>query len=595
MKKKIFITILSLIALLFALTITSYAEKNVPEVTHTYYLVQSLDSEAAQGRENVVAIDSLIGKTASDSVSPFFGQFADGSHVEIILLENILVAPPDGSGILINTPITVTIKYNGFIHVIDNGNKYSGFCLRNAGATLRMIGTKAFDLNNGTEYSLTFKTPTGDIGKGTFKLNGCNADAYHYGKVYCWVFAGNTYAENVRSITGQELVFSEASASGTYEFKNCVSDSKQTAVGLEGQSGKTVKIDGGYYDGLTAFSVLTGSYTRNADINNGIYLNCWGITNQIWEFANCKINASLSTETGRTHFKFVDCTFKNDFTFANLGSDNGGSCYALVYTSATCDKAGTLTIYKNGNGNTPVTNDSKYPDSMVEEYVNQNQPQGHNYVQGEVNNNYCPMGFCYDATCSRCDFVGTLNWEDKEAELVTHNHEKIVSIEYRNGYFEIGTITYLCASEGCTSSANGSTSGSLIKWLGYSASNDGAQMCVGYELDQETIAIMSVINPKFEIGVCAAVETTIGSKAPLQMDENGSVIAPKKTIKAKLNDKTVNRIDMIIKGNFLSDHMQTKLLMSAYISNGSTICYAYREQGNATEIATITYAEMSNK
>ena len=596
--KKIFLILISLCILVFALAITSLAMENVPEVTHTYYLVQSLDSEAAQGKENVVAIDSLIGSTDANAESPFFKQFANGSHVELILAENILTAPASGTGILINTPITVTIKYNGFIHVIDNGANYTGICMRNSNASLRMIGTKAYDLDNGTNYSMTFNWPTGDIGKGNFNLNGCNADAYHYGKVYCWVFAGNVYAENVRSITGQEIVFTEGSASGTYEFKNCVATSKNTAIALQGQSGKTIKIDGGYCSKLTAFSVLTGSYVKNATIDGEVYMDCWSIEDQVWEFTNCTVN-KFRTSSGRTHFKLTDCTIKLkdeekiEGVFSGLGTDGGGACYALVYTSATCDKAGSLTIYKNGSNGLPVSNDSKYPDSMVEEYVAANPPLGHAYIQGELNNNYCPTGVCYDATCSRCDFAGTINWENPSAELIEHNHTTLTDIKYQNGYFEIGTIIYSCTGENCTSTQSESTEKALLVWLGYSASQNGQQMCVGYDIDKDTVAILNTINSKFEIGVCAAVETVIDSKSPLKIDENGNLSALNKTMKADLNEKNVNRIDLIIKGDFANKYATTPMLMSAYVFDGKNLNYAYGTNGSALEIAPVSYTSIA--
>ena len=593
MKKKIFLALAMLCILLFAFSMAINAEENVPEVTHTYYLVQSLDSEAAQGLENAVAIDSLIGSVGASDVSPFFGQFEDGSHIELILAENILTAPESGKGILINKAITITIRYNGFTHVIDNGLAYTGICMRNAGATLRMIGTKAFDLNDGTDYSLTFNKPTGDIGKGTFNLNGCNADAYHYGKVYCWVFAGNVYAENMRTITGQEFVFSESGgATGTYEFKKCVSSSNSTALGFEGQSPKTVKIDGGYYEGLTAFSVLTGSYVRNAKIvEKGIYMDCWGITNQVWEFTNCQVDA-LSTATGRTHFKFVNCKLKPEI-FKNLGSDGGGKGYALVYDLPTCISAGTLNIYRNGSNGLPVTDDTKYPYSLVEDYARENPALGHNYVKGEVNNNYCPMGQIFDCTCSCCDFAGTIDVNEPEAELVLHIHTKVNSVVYAEGYAKIGVITFGCTNDSCNSAVEQSTSKPLITSLGFSASELGNQICIGYTLDKEMLSLIGSINSSFEIGVVAAVETVVNTNSPIIKGENGQIEKiSNNVIKAKIENDGITRVDMRINGDFANQYKTLPMLMSAYVFDGNEISYINDGVEKYYEITTKTYEQI---
>jgi hypothetical protein len=129
-------------------------------------------------------------------------------------------------------------------------------------------------------------------------------------------------------------------------------------------------------------------------------MDCWDISGQLAVFENCKVD-SVTTYSGRTHLKFIDCTVSA--AKLSLGEDGGGKCYALVYTSPNCEKAGTLNIYRNGSGATPVLDDTKYPYSMVEEYVSQNSALGHDnqslaiYENGFSEKGYKRIG------CTRCD------------------------------------------------------------------------------------------------------------------------------------------------------------------------------------------------
>ena len=99
MKKTILVlTIAALMLCLFTLAVgAERVMPEIPEVTHTYYLVQDADSALAQSLTsqglNVVAYKDML-SDATGSQSPFFNtnNFAEGSHIELIFAEDIFVS-----------------------------------------------------------------------------------------------------------------------------------------------------------------------------------------------------------------------------------------------------------------------------------------------------------------------------------------------------------------------------------------------------------------------------------------------------------------------------------------------------------------------
>ena len=159
-----------------------------------------MDSEAAaalqaEGKSNIVTIAEL---TSNSSTEPgeFFNNLSDGASVEFVLAENIVTNGTEYKCILINKAISVTMRYNGFIHAVINGSRYNGIVLNNSGASLKLIGSMATDENG--VISQEFIKPT--IKDGVVTERG-NLDVYHSGKVYVWFMLGEIYAENLRSFT----------------------------------------------------------------------------------------------------------------------------------------------------------------------------------------------------------------------------------------------------------------------------------------------------------------------------------------------------------------------------------------------------------
>lgn len=485
--KRILMLLIAIALTICALTATISAEESNAEPIK-YHLVQSLDSEAAlklieAGEENIVAIDSLIGSTASGATSPFLGTFPDGSHIELVLAENIITSTSDNTGILINTAITVTVRYNGFTHFVSNSGRLNNFTLRHAGAKLCLYGTHGLD-ENGSTFSIdsegkvtsTFKTPSVSNGVLTGESN---VDIRH-GKVYVWVFDGDVYAENMRTVTGEEFVYSEnddssadTAVDNTYEFVNCASNSNSVAVGLQGKDNakKTILTTNCYFSRFQGYTVLSGSMCTDTYFGK-VEMDCWGITNQLWEFENCIIG-QIATSSGRTYLQLTDCTF--DLSKISLGSDGAGKSYMYVITSADCENASSKLVYLNGNM-TGYADETYVPTPAL----------GHSTT--EPSDNDCTT----ISLCDRCK--STLPALDSEHKYI------ITAITYES-YASKGVIVRNCSA--CASAEEKTSEAEeIIVALGYSTNGtDG--IAGGYSINIEALEAYNEINPtkKLTFGV----------------------------------------------------------------------------------------------
>lgn len=477
--KRILMLLVAVALTVCALTVVISAEESNPEPIK-YHLVQSLESEAAlklieAGEENVVAVDSLIGSTASGAVSPFLGTFAEGSHIELVLAENIITSTSDNTGILINTAITVTVRYNGFTHFVSNSGRLNSFTLRHAGAKLCLYGTHGLD-ENGRTFSIdsegkvtsTFKTPSVSNGALTGESN---IDIRH-GKVYVWVFDGSVYAENMRTVTGEEFIYSENDDSSadtaidnTYEFVNCASSSNNVAIGLQGKDNakKTILTTNCYFSKFQGYTVLSGSKCTDTYFGK-LEMDCWAITNQLWEFEGC-IFGGITTATGRTFLQLTDCTF--NLSAVSLGSDGAGKSYMYVITSADCDSASSKLVYLNGNM-TGYVDEAYVPTPAL----------GHSTT--EPSDNDCTTL----SLCDRCK--SALPALDSEHKYV------ITAITYES-YASKGVIAKNCSA--CASAEEKtSEADEIIAALGYSTNGtDG--IAGGYSINIKALEAYNEINP----------------------------------------------------------------------------------------------------
>ena len=121
-KLLIVLSMLVIFSCFFALSIS--AEKEITGVTNTYYVVSAKESDVAlsleaQGKETVV-LGEIYSSTISLSETDWIAQFNEGAHVELIFAENIVESVGETVGILLGKAITLTVRYNGFCHLVTN-------------------------------------------------------------------------------------------------------------------------------------------------------------------------------------------------------------------------------------------------------------------------------------------------------------------------------------------------------------------------------------------------------------------------------------------------------------------------------------------
>ena len=532
---KRFLTFFSVIfVLMCAFMLTISAEKKIEGVTDTYYVVASEDSEVALELKNegkdVIVLANVYASTTALGENDWINQFDQGAHIELIFAENIIESVPEQKGILLKKAITVTVRYNGFCHLVTNlVGKENVFVLRHAGAQLNLMGTTNIYGEDGKVIK-DFTYDPNDLSRNMVDIR--------HSKVYAWVHDGGVYVENIRSTTGQELVYSEsddsseeAAINNTYEFVDCALSSDSVALGLQGRNDarKIVKISGGYYSNVQAFTLLTGTEFENCEIGS-FHMDCWGIAGQMAVFNNCTVG-SVKTETGRTHLTFIDCEI--DLTKFNLGSDGEGKSYVLVYTTPTCEKGGTLNIYRNGSSSTPVTDDTKYPYSLVEEYVASNPALGHDnkslavYENGFGQKGYKRIG------CVRCD-------------------------QYEAGELDALVVCY-----------------------GYSFSEYSDGYSVKYSVNKEAVEEYEAITgDTVSYGIFAVTKNSLGENDVFSSD--GTTVSG--AVVAEIGNTQFSLIELKIV-DIADDQKDVKLAIGAYVgvNNGEATEYSYVQAGTKAD------------
>lgn len=407
--KKALITFIIALSLICSFTVCVFAEELVAD--ETIYLAQSKDTAEAQALINegktVVTYDELLSSTEekAEENSAYFDKYTDGTHVEMILIEDIFVPKtivPSNTGILIRKSLTVTIKFNGFGLYIDNGSNsnYNGIALRNSNAKIRLIGTKGKDLADGG-ISDTYKKPSGDIANGDFNCANSNLDLFKYAGEFVIAYSGTVYVENLRAYTGRALVNSNSGV-GTFEFyDSAIYSGNNYAIDIMGQAGKTLIFENGRCQGLEFHSALTGTHFKNVIVTGaGVVMDCWLPAGNTWIFEDCSIN-KFSTKTGATSFYLINSTFDENQLY--LGKDSAGENYLYSITRPTCTEPGSM-YYYYGNNN-QVLADVIATKTIDEEYPIQNPALGHEIdienATGVVWENYFENGM-YQGFCARC-------------------------------------------------------------------------------------------------------------------------------------------------------------------------------------------------
>lgn len=563
MRKNILLTLSMLTVLCCLFALTAFAQEGDPDVTDTFYVVSSQDSQVAldlksQGKE-VIVLSEVYASTSGNTTSgsDWIDGFEEGSHIELIFAENIVESVAGNTGILLAKEITLTVRYNGFVHLISNlVGVPNVFVLKHSCSKINLIGTsEIFDENGLVIKDFTYNST--DLSKNKVQIR--------HSKVYCWVYDGDAYVENIRSTTGQELVYvdtdnssDDPSVVNTYEFVNCALYSSTDPVGLLGQNSapKIIKISGGYYSSICLNTICTDSYIKNCGIGGRFYMDCWGISNQMLVFENTTLGGSITTATGRTNLSFYDCDF--DIAKLSLGNDGGGVGYALVYTSVTCDQDGSLNVYKKGSNSIPVNskdvnNDSRYADTLAAFYANED-----NYAKGHTN----------------------------EVEY-SFSGEKYLSA------FVAKTACTKCGNVESTKTVD-----ALFACLGVSVPEfgDHYSITLGFKVDNEAVnKYEELTGTALSYGFVAAAEKNLGAKVS-PLDEQGNVIslASGKVIKADMTDDKNSYL--VLNVTLTSEHADTALLMCSYIieAKDSSLEVSYAQGNSIVRDNNFTYVSYNN-
>lgn len=543
--KKSILLIVTIVAVICMLTVFVSAEEVTP-VTSTYYVVQSQNSVVAnqlraEGK-NVVEIEDLMAINNKEA-GVFFSTVSSGDHVELILAENIYTKQGSSQGILINKAITVTVKYNGFVHVCADYNSDSGFYLSNKYALLRVIGTNGVDENGApaNDYILPTFIDNQVITKG-------NVDAYH-GKNYIHVNDGSVYMENMRMYSDSDACLSSTEGSeydvnDRYTLVNCSLFSKGIALNLSGggRSRKIIQIDNCYIGTkINTNTVVSGSLVKNSTIFGGLFMDCWDVSGQLFEFENSIIDGPITTLTGRTRFKFTDCTF--DPSMLSLGSDGGGGCTLTSYKTATCTEAGSKITYGVGDKVGKVDT----------AYANENSALGHQANIDET------IGIQYDsfleegitAKCIRCELAMTN--ENVKADP-------------------------------------------LFTFIGYSVPEDGSYgLVVSFIVNVKMVEQYEAMTGKtISYGIVAAAKQNLGENNPL--DENGNAVTLEKgnVVKAEIS-REYCAYDFVLTG-MNESQIDTQIVFATYVTatkDGETEVVYLQETQKTENLNSISYNTVS--
>ncbi len=535
MKKRLLLVISIIAVMCCFLALTASAEKEITGVTDTYYIVASQDSEAAlalqnEGKETIV-LSEVYAATNSPTDTDWIAQFEEGSHIELIFAESIVESVNDYAGILLNKAITLTVRYNGFCHLVTNARRENVFVLKHSGAQLNLIGsTDIYDENGNVLKDFTYNSS--DLTKNMVQVR--------HGKVYCWVFDGDVYAENVRTSTGEEFVYTiddnntsaDPSVINTYEFVDCAISSSATGICADGKDSaqKIVITRGGYYNHIKANTICNGTLFENCEI--GIFeMDCWAITKQLAEFVNCTIG-KISTKSGRTHLKLIDCTIEE--SNISVGDDGGGDGFVMIFTTADCENAGTYNLKRTTSRGTA------FPwQEMVDAFLAENS--------------------------------------------VALGHLDTLSFTFADAKY-LSTCTATTACSRCER-ASSETIEAMFIALGFSYFEDTQKpsICIGFDINRDAIARYEELSGcTVSFGAAVAAESRLGtSNAPL--DENGNAVELEAGKVLAVDVKEYNPASFNIKIILNESHLDTSVLLTGYIKvqNGDALEISYMQNTQA--------------
>ena len=563
---------------------------------------------------SILAIDA----DSLDDITTAIQNASEGENVVINLTADVLV-PNTASAIKIEKNMTLTINFNGYTLFTNPGGggagSVYGIKVNHGDAKLVLNGTATVDalnyvvpldevitVSNGAINDPNEATgvkspdfasngPAIMLNSGSIEMNNVYLRQYNGGEwgIYCG-HSGNA-EKLVTNMTLKNSILrvndgSQFGALGTRGGSTRISESlcifeNSVIYGINGNRGEY-------------WSFSKGSYVENCRFTSTVvrldtYLN----TNQAKgdfpvEFRNVIFeNKHFSINTGRMHANLIDCQFPNGMELS-VGSDSGGTAKLIMTYTSTCTEDGKQ-AYTNAVAKMYSFEDFQTP---VPEYTENNRKLGHDYVKGDVNTLYCPLGKWHYASCSRCDYNGTLSFDNYEATPNEHNHSTLIGLAYNNGYSQNGVRIYACSNDNCTSNNEQSTDKPLVQFMGFAPKMDGTEMCIGYEIDNVALTQLKSFNKDFKYGMTVATEASAPSGKLLGINENGEIITlAGSIINAEVTDYGYTKIDFKLKGDFANTYGDLSLLMSMYVYDGKALKYIGTD-GDADTVLSISYNQI---
>ena len=492
--KKLFLIITAVLILTFIFSLCVFASDTVPgsyiedEYSYTVYTAEQYDTVTTGIRDGI-----LTNKT--------------------VVLGSDINCKTD---LVMNTACDITIDLNGkFLNNKHCVNKSGDFDMQNENAVIR--------IRNGRMYS-------------SFCM-------------FIFRNAGQIYLENVEMVSNEECFYQYGGHSGVLSLKNCSVDvvGNYSAIYLGNcgnRGGMLYEIDGCMLDGLCIHCARPGSYIKDTTVyDRRLHVDCWQAHGENGSdvtviFTNVSAMAgTVELNDGRINPEFYDC---------QLGGVHltGTDKYLVVYTTVTCEKAGTKLEYKGSD--TPTVD---------EQYSIDNPKLGH-----------------------IIDISGASDIQ----------YDSLLDVGYYAG------VCQRCGEENKRESSPSAEA--LFTLLGYSSSENGAGgITVGFLSNISAVGEYETVTGKtVKYGIFIAAKNLIGDNSIFS--DNGALT--KGVINAEVINRGISVFELKVSG-FKENQRDIKLAMGAYasISDGEITEYSYMQNDAPDEnekYSFISYNDIVN-
>ncbi len=461
--KKLFLLAIAAVLLVCALSMGVFASDTVPE-------------NYVEGDNSYTVYTDIQYKTVTEGIR-------DGTLTnKTVVLGCDIDCQTD---LVLNVECDITIDLNDkFLNNVYVNNKSGDFDMQHENAVIR--------IKNGRMYS-----------------NFC---------MFIFRTAGQVYLEDVEIVSREECFYQYGGHTGVISLKSCSIDieGNYSTIALSSCSGKggmLYQIEDCNLDGLNIHCAKPGSFVKDTVIyNRRLHVDCWHSHGEngadvVVTFTNVSALADIvELNDRRIDPEFYDCQLGGVHL---TGSDK----YLAVYTSATCDTAGTKQEYKGSD--TPVAD---------EQYSIDNPALGHLIdVDDATDIQYDSLfgeGY-YTGKCGRCGVENTRECKPSaQAFLVTQGF----SVP------EMGDISI-----------------AFSVLVNYGAIDR-------YE---------AVTGNFVELGMVAAIADKLGDNTLLDAQGKATVLESGNVIKARLQ-RVNNYIDLKI-GGLKDEHKSLALIMGGYV------------------------------